>query len=129
MMEGVEDIPGAALSDGMPWGEWETLRRVPRRGRPPHATPPTSPATSPTGPLRYYVMGERAYEDQDATPDEVAEMARIVREAFDAGAAGFSSNRFRAHMSRSGKVVPGTFAPMEEIGAHRRCRRATPATA
>ena len=44
-------------------------------------------------------------------------MARIVREAFDAGAAGFSSNRFRAHMSRSGKVVPGTFAPAD--GAQR----------
>jgi N-acyl-D-aspartate/D-glutamate deacylase len=69
------------------------------------------------GPVRYYVMGERAYEDLDATADEVAEMARIVREAFDAGAAGFSSNRFRAHMSRSGRVVPGTFAPAQELGA------------
>lgn len=116
MMEGVEDIPGAALSDGMPWGEWETfgdyLDVLDRRRYAADVA-----AHLAHGPLRYYVMGERAYEDMDATPDEVAEMARIVEEAFDAGAAGFSSNRFRAHMSKSGKVVPGTFAPMEEIGA------------
>lgn len=116
MMEGVEDIPGAALSDGMPWGDWETfpdyLDVLDRRS---YAT--NVAAHIAHGPLRYYVMGERAYDDYDATPDEVGEMARIVREAFDAGAAGFSSNRFRAHMSRSGKVVPGTFAPEDEIRA------------
>ncbi|HWD25466.1 MAG TPA: amidohydrolase family protein, partial [Acidimicrobiales bacterium] len=69
------------------------------------------------GPLRYYVMGERAYEDHDATAADVAEMAKIVREAFDAGAAGFSTNRFVRHQSRSGKSVPGTFAPPEELTA------------
>ena len=116
MMEGVEDIPGAALTDGMPWGEWETfadyLDVLDRRR---YAADVACHIAH--GPVRYYVMGERAYEDLDATPDEVAQMARIVREAFDAGAAGFSSNRFRAHMSRSGKIVPGTFAAREEIGA------------
>lgn len=69
------------------------------------------------GPLRYYVMGERAYEDHDASADDVAKMAMLVKDAFDAGAAGFSTNRFRAHMSRSGKTVPGTFAPVEELTA------------
>jgi N-acyl-D-aspartate/D-glutamate deacylase len=116
MMEGVEDIPGSALSVGMPWGEWETfpeyLDFLDRRRFSANVACHVS-----HGPIRYYVMGERAYDDHDATPDEVAEMARLVRDAFDAGAAGFSSNRFRAHMSRSGKIVPGTFAPLEELGA------------
>jgi N-acyl-D-amino-acid deacylase len=116
MMEGVEDIPGAALTDGMPWGEWESfadyLDVLDRRR---YATDVACHIAH--GPVRYYVMGERAYEDLDATPDEVEQMARIVRDAYDAGAAGFSSNRFRAHMSRSGKIVPGTFAAKDEIGA------------
>jgi N-acyl-D-aspartate/D-glutamate deacylase len=116
MMEGVEDIPGSALSVGMPWGEWESFPEyldVLDRRR--YAT--NVAAHIAHGPLRYYVMGDRAYDDQDATGDEVAEMARLVREAFDAGAAGFSSNRFRAHMSRTGRVIPGTFVPHEELGA------------
>ena len=116
MMEGVEDIPGSALSVGMPWGEWETFAEYldvldSRR----YAA--NVAAHIAHGPVRYYVMGERAYHDQDATPEEVAEMARIVGDAFAAGAAGFSSNRFRAHMSRSGKVVPGTFAAVDELRA------------
>jgi N-acyl-D-aspartate/D-glutamate deacylase len=116
MMEGVEDIPGAALSVGMPWGEWESFPEyLDVLGRRTYAT--NVAAHIAHGPLRYYVMGDRAYDDQDATGDEVAEMARLVREAFDAGAAGFSSNRFRAHMSRTGRVIPGTFVPHEELGA------------
>jgi N-acyl-D-amino-acid deacylase len=116
MMEGVEDIPGSALSVGIPWGEWESfgeyLDVIESRRYAANVA-----CHIAHGPLRYYVMGERAYEDHDATADEVSEMARIVREAFDAGAAGFSTNRFRAHMSRSGKVVPGTFAPVDELTA------------
>jgi N-acyl-D-aspartate/D-glutamate deacylase len=116
MMEGVEDIPGSALSDGMPWGRWESfaeyLDLIDERR---YATDVACHIAH--GPLRYYVMGERAYDGDDATAEEVAEMARLVREAFDAGAAGFSSNRFRAHMSRTGKIVPGTFAPFDELAA------------
>jgi N-acyl-D-aspartate/D-glutamate deacylase len=116
MMEGVEDIPGSALADGMPWGEWESFPEYLDviAGRRYAANVAAHIAH---GPVRYYVMGERAYEDQDATPDEVADMARIVAEAFAAGAAGFSSNRFQAHRSRSGKVVPGTFAAVDELKA------------
>jgi N-acyl-D-aspartate/D-glutamate deacylase len=100
----------------MPWGEWETfadyLDVVDR-----HRYAADVACHIAHGPVRYYVMGERAYEDMDATPDEVSQMARIVEDAFDAGAAGFTSNRFRGHRSRSGRIVPGTFAPMQEIGA------------
>ncbi len=116
MMEGVEDIPGSALSVGMPWGEWETfsdyLDLIDSRTYAANVA-----AHIAHGPVRYYVMGERAYDDHDATADEVEQMASIVRDAFDAGAAGFSSNRFRLHMSKSGKVVPGTFAPEAELSA------------
>ena len=70
MMEGVEDIPGAALTDGMPWGEWETFADYLDviDGRRYAANVACHIAH---GPVRYYVMGERAYEDLDATPDEV----------------------------------------------------------
>src|SRR5216683_2991555 len=116
MMEGVEDIPGSALSVGMPWGKWETfgeyLDLIDARSYTANVA-----CHIAHGPLRYYVMGERAYEDHDATGDEVAEMARLVGEAFDAGAAGFSTGRYRGHMSRSGRIVPGTFAPTEELTA------------
>jgi N-acyl-D-aspartate/D-glutamate deacylase len=116
MMEGVEDIPGTALSDGMPWGQWETFADyLDVIGARTYAADVACHIAH--SPVRYYVMGEKAYEDKDATPDEVAQMARIVREAMAAGAAGFSSNRFAAHRSRSGKTVPGTFAPAEEIAA------------
>ena len=116
MMEGVEDIPGSALSDGMPWGEWETfadyLDLLDSRRYAANVA-----AHIAHGPVRYYVMGDRAYDDQDATPEEVEAMARIVADAFAAGAAGFSSNRFQAHRSRSGRVVPGTFAAVDELRA------------
>jgi N-acyl-D-aspartate/D-glutamate deacylase len=100
----------------MPWGEWETfadyLDVLDSRRYAANVA-----AHIAHGPVRYSVMGERAYHDQDATPDEVEAMARIVADAFAAGAAGFSSNRFRGHMSRSGKVVPGTFAAVDELRA------------
>jgi len=116
MMEGVEDIPGTALTDGMPWGAWESfaeyLDLIDQRRYAANVACHVA-----HGPIRYYVMGDRAYDDQDATPEEVAEMVRLVKEAFDAGAAGFSSNRFRAHMSRSGRVIPGTFVAADELRA------------
>ena len=116
MMEGVEDIPGTALADGIPWGEWETfpeyLDVVDRRSYAANVMCHISHA-----PLRYYVMGERAYEDHDASADEVNAMSSIVAEALAAGAAGFSTNRYQIHKSRRGRIVPGTFAPYDELRA------------
>ena len=116
MMEGVEDIPGTALADGIPWGAWETFPQyldvVDSRT---YATNVVCHISH--GPLRYYVMGERAYDDQDATAEDVDRMATIVAEAMAAGAAGFSTNRFQIHKSRTGRIVPGTFAPHEELMA------------
>ena len=110
MMEGVEDIPGSALSVGIPWGRWESFAEY--LDLIDEGTYAANVACHIAhGPLRFYVMGERAYEDEDATPEEVAEMARLVGDAFDAGAAGFSTNRFRAHMSRSGRSSPARSHP------------------
>ncbi len=110
LMEGVEDIPGTALHEGMNW-QWESfpeyldaLAGTPRvldiAAQVPHAA------------LRAYVMGERAHDD--ATGDEIAEMARLTREALEAGAAGFSTSRTMLHRSKHG-LVPGTLAPIDEL--------------
>ncbi len=112
LMEGVEDIPGTALHEGMDW-QWEsfpeyldaldmTERVLDIAAQVPHAA------------LRAYVLGERAHED--ATADEIAEMARLTREALEAGAVGFSTSRTMLHRSRHG-LVPGTHAPIDELMA------------
>jgi N-acyl-D-amino-acid deacylase len=114
MMEGVEDIPGSALSVGMPWGDWETYPQyLDVIGRRRYAANVACHISH--GPLRFYVMGERAYEDLDATAEDVEKMAEIVGEAMAAGAAGFSTNRWAIHRSKSGKAVPGTFAAPQEL--------------
>src|SRR5687767_13672816 len=102
LMEGVEDIPGAALHEGIDWS-WESfpeyldaLDAMPRAldvaAQVPHAA------------LRAYVLGERAHEAADA--DEIAEMARLTTEALQAGAAGFTTSRTFLHRSKHG-LVPG----------------------
>jgi N-acyl-D-aspartate/D-glutamate deacylase len=114
MMEGVEDIPGTALSVGMPFGEWETFPEyldflATRR----YALDVA--AQIPHAALRFYVMGDRAVTDNDATADELELMAGLVTEALDAGAVGFTTSRTIAHRARTGRFIPGTFAPREEL--------------
>lgn len=113
LMEGVEDIPGAALADGIRW-EWETfpeyldaVERAPKM---------LDVGTQvPHGAVRAYVMGERGACNEAATPDDIAAMAAIVREAIGAGALGFSTSRTIAHMAIDGEPVPGTFAAEDEL--------------
>ena len=115
LMEGVEDIPGTALHEGIRW-DWETfpqyldaLEKLPRT---------IDIATQvPHGALRVYVMGGRGANQEPANADELAEMARIVREAIAAGALAFSTNRMPLHTSIHGDPVPGTFADTEELEA------------
>ena len=122
LMEGVEDIPGTALYEGMPWGEWESfpeyLAFLDRR----QWTLDVA-AQLAHGALRFYVMGERAVRSKDCTADELAQMARLVEEAVAAGAAGFSTSRIRGHRAMSGYAVPGTFAPEEELAGIARAMR------
>lgn len=115
LMEGVEDIPGTALHEGINW-EWETfpeyLDAIDRRR---YAVDVA--AYVPHGSVRGYVMGERGARNEKATAADIAEMARIVREAREAGAVGFSTSRTMGHKARDGQPVPGTFADDEELNA------------
>lgn len=114
LMEGVEDIPGAALHEGMDWGAWETFPDYLdyMAGRE-YAL--DVGAQIAHGAVRYYAMGERGRVNEDATADDVAEMGRIVAEAIEAGAVGFSTSRTIGHRSLWGEPVPGTFAADEEL--------------
>jgi N-acyl-D-aspartate/D-glutamate deacylase len=113
LMEGVEDIPGAALTDGIEWG-WETFPEYldDLQGREWVLDLGTQ---IPHGALRAYVMGERAIGD--ATASDITTMAALVREALDAGALGFSTSRTPLHKSVDGELVPGTHATIDELMA------------
>ena len=113
LMEGVEDIPGAALSEGITWG-WETFPEyLDVIDRNPHVI--DFGTQIPHGALRAYVMGERGANNEDATAQDIRAMYRIVREALDAGALGFSTSRTLLHKSIDGVPVPGTFAARDEL--------------
>lgn len=113
LMEGVEDIPGAALAEGINW-QWESfpeyldaLETVPRA---------IDVATQvPHGAVRAYVMGERCNTDYAPTKDEVDAMAELVREGVEAGALGFSSSKTLLHKDIHGEYMPGTFSGNEEM--------------
>ena len=113
LMEGVEDIPGTALAEGMTW-DWETfpeyldaLERLPRT---------VDVGTHvPHGAVRAYVMGERGARNEAPTETDIAQMSRIVEEGLRAGALGFSTSRTVLHKSVDGELVPGTTATKEEL--------------
>jgi N-acyl-D-amino-acid deacylase len=114
LMEGVEDIPGAALHEGMDWGQWETFADYLDyiEGRE-YALDVAAQVAH--GAVRFYAMGERGRRNEDATADDLDAMGRIVAEALDAGAVGFSTSRTIGHRSLWGEPVPGTFAADEEL--------------
>jgi len=115
LMEGVEDIPGSAMTEGITW-EWETfpeyLDAIERR---PHVLDIGTQLAH--GPLRAFVMGERGAANEPATPDDLMTMSRLVREAMQAGALGCSTSRTPIHRSKSGDLVPGTTAAHDELFA------------
>jgi N-acyl-D-amino-acid deacylase len=114
LMEGVEDIPGSVLSEGMPWGQWssypEYLDLLANRR---YALDVGSMIAH--GPVRNAVMGERGRRDDTATPAELAAMQSVVTEALQAGALGFSTSRIRGHRTVRGDPVPGTFVDEAEV--------------
>ncbi len=115
LMEGVEDIPGAALTEGIQWS-WESfpeymdaiagLERSIDFG-----------AQIPHGALRAYVMGERGADNEDATGDDLGQMTALVRDAIRCGALGFSTSRTSLHRAKDGRHVPGTYAAIQELDA------------
>ncbi len=115
LMEGVEDIPESVITEGMKW-DWESfgdyLDRLDERE---YAI--DVGAQVPHSALRLFVMGERARRHEAATPQDIAEMARLLTEAMDAGALGFSTGRITIHLSSTGNHVPGTFAKDDELFA------------
>lgn len=115
LMEGVEDIPGSALWEGIAWN-WESFPDyldaiADRRWTMNVAT------QVPHGAVRAYVMGERGVRNEPATADDVRRMATLVEEAIDAGAVGFSTSRIIGHQALDGSSVPGTFAGEDEVFA------------
>jgi len=113
LMEGVEDIPGSALAEGMAW-EWETfpqyLDALDRR----RWTMDVGTQIA-HGAVRAYVMGERGAHNEAATPEDIEAMKQVVKEAVSAGALGFSTSRTIAHLAIDGEPVPGTYAAEDEL--------------
>ena len=113
LMEGVEDIPGSALTEGIKWG-WESypeyldvLEQLPRVM--------DIGSSIAHGPLRAYVMGQRGGANGEPTDAEILEMSRLVEEALRAGAFGFTTSRTPIHKAKDGELVPGTTADEHEL--------------
>lgn len=113
MMEGVEDIPGIALADGITWN-WETFpeyldeleskpRTIDIATQVPHCA------------IRTYAMGRSNDVNAPASAEQIQMMAELTREAVEAGAIGLSSGRISIHTSVKGESVPGTFASRDEF--------------
>lgn len=118
LMEGVEQIPGSALADGISWN-WESFPEyLDELESKPRAIDVA--AQVPHGALRPYVMGRQDENDdgnREASSDEIERMAAITTEAIEAGAMAISSNRIPLHTSIHGDPVPGTFASYEELSS------------
>ena len=113
LMEGVEDIPGSALTEGISWG-WESYPEyLDAIGRKNFAVDVGSQVAH--GAVRAYAMGERGARNEPASPDDIAAMARLVQEAVEAGALGFSTSRTIGHRAIDGEPVPGTYAAEDEL--------------
>ena len=115
LMEGVEDIPGIALHEGMAW-DWESfpdyLNMLARRRWSMDVGTQIA-----HGAVRAYVMGERGVKNAAANAQDIAEMAALTQQALAAGALGFSTSRILGHQSIHGEPVPGTFAGEDEVFA------------
>ena len=113
LMEGVEDIPGSAMAEGITW-EWTSFPEyLDAIDRSPHVI--DIGAQIAHGPLRAFVMGGRGAGNETATGDDIGRMAALVEEALRAGALGFSTSRTPIHKSKSGELVPGTTAGADEL--------------
>ena len=113
VMAGVEDSPGVVMTDGLPW-TWETfpeyMDALESRQRDIDVA-----AYLPHSPLRVYVMGQRGADREPATPEDLAKMRALAKEAIEVGALGFASSRLTIHKTESGLPIPSYDAAREEI--------------
>ncbi len=113
LMEGVEDIPGTALHEGIDW-RWETFPQyLDALESMPMAIDVATQV--PHGAVRAYVMGERGPAHEVATPEEIEEMGAVVRQAVEAGALGFSTSRTIKHRDAKGVITPSITAHADEL--------------
>jgi N-acyl-D-aspartate/D-glutamate deacylase len=113
VMEDVEDIPGSALHEGVSW-DWESFpeyldaveafpRAIDVGAQVPHCA------------VRTYVMGDRGTHNEKATPQDIEQMAAIVKGGIQAGALGFTTSRTELHTTRDAEAMPGTYADEDEL--------------
>ncbi|WP_295532088.1 amidohydrolase family protein, partial [Novosphingobium sp. Chol11] len=114
LMEGVEDIPGTALAEGIEWGRWESFPQYMDYIASREYAIDVG-AQIAHGAVRYYAMGDRGRTNEDATAEDMEKIADLVEEAIAAGAMGFSTSRTIGHRALWGEPVPGTFAPDAEL--------------
>jgi N-acyl-D-aspartate/D-glutamate deacylase len=113
LMEGVEDIPGVVLDEGLSW-DWQTFPEfMDTIGR--RSFDVDVALQVPHGALRLHVMGERGAARDPATAEDVAEMARLAREAVEAGALGFTTSRTLNHRTSRGEPTPTLTAGADEL--------------
>ena len=115
VMDGVEDIPGTALHEGIEWN-WESFSEyLDELDR--HQWTMDVATQVPHAAVRAYVMGDRGARNELATEDDLEKMSAIVRDGIEAGALGVSTSRIDAHRSSKGEIVPGTYAGYDELWA------------
>ena len=113
LMEGVEDMPGTVLHEGLTW-DWETFPEyMDALDKVPHTI--DFAVMVPHDPVRVYAMGDRAVADEPATDKDIETMRAIVREALEAGAIGFSTGRSDVHKTADGDFTPASEASREEL--------------
>ncbi len=113
LMEGVEEIPGTAMHEGLPWN-WESfpefLDALDQKPRDIDIA-----ALLPHGPLRVFVMGERGVDREPANADDIEQMQALIAEGIAAGAVGFSTSRTLVHRSSTGNFIPTYQAATAEL--------------